>query len=100
MHLRVDGPPAAGLSLTQGISPLLLHPSARQVCRNRQFGEPEGALVDTIDTTEEIICLRRRIDQLTQVTETLWSFLEDHGYTEQQILERLEFAAVGSTIGG
>jgi hypothetical protein len=55
--------------------------------------------VDTIDTTEEIICLRRRIDQLTQVSETLWSFLEDHGYTEQQILERLELAAVGSTIG-
>jgi hypothetical protein len=71
------------------------------VVDDRQLGGPEGGLVDPIGTTEEVICLHRRIDQLTLVTETLWSFLEDHGYTEAELLECLELAAArtGDTIG-
>jgi len=45
--------------------------------------------MDLHSSTDELDDLRRRLDYLTLVTEALWSFLLDHGHTEEQLLDRI-----------
>jgi hypothetical protein len=41
----------------------------------------------TIDTLED---LRQRVDYLTLVSEALWSFLQEQGHTEAELVKRIE----------
>ena len=38
---------------------------------------------------DEIDTLRHRLDHLTLVSEAPWSFLQDQGYTEEQLADRI-----------
>ncbi len=48
------------------------------------------AVMDTLLAIDEIDGLRHRLDYLTLVSEALWSFFEDQGYAEQQLLDRIK----------
>jgi hypothetical protein len=46
--------------------------------------------MDTLMAIDEIDTLRHRLDQLTLLSEALWSLLRDQGYTDEQLVERIE----------
>lgn len=46
--------------------------------------------METLIAIDEIDTLRHRLDHLTLVSEALWSFLQDQGYTEEQLVDRIE----------
>jgi hypothetical protein len=46
--------------------------------------------METLIAIDEIDTLRHRLDHLNLVSEALWSFLQDQGYTEEQLVDRIE----------
>jgi hypothetical protein len=46
--------------------------------------------METLIAIDEIDTLRHRLDHLALVSEALWSFLHDQGYTEEQLVDRIE----------
>ena len=46
--------------------------------------------MDDLRATEDILGLRRRLDYLTLVSEALWSFIADQGYSDEQLQDRIK----------
>lgn len=60
-----------------------------------QHGAQSARLASTVAgrsgaSTDDILDLNDRVDRLILVVDAMWSLLEDAGYTDEQLVERIE----------